>query len=406
MRILRYFGVALSSIRANKLRSSLTMLGIIIGVAAVLTTMGIGAGAAASITERIESQGTNLLSVSSGGGGTGSTLTMGDANALSDRRLHSEVVTVVPEFSSSATLTAGSTDSQNQVVGTLPAYFQVRNLDTQEGRFFDEEETVSKARVTVLGATVASDLFGSESYALDQTVRIGSEPFVVIGVLEESGGSGFGGPDSQVYVPIGVAQERLFNADRYRGDYTITAMSIQAADGDHMDEAETQVEQTLRLRHGLGPDDENDFRIFNQASLLEVASEVSQTLTVFLGSIGAISLLVGGIGIMNIMLVSVTERTREIGLRKALGAHDKDILLQFLIESLVLATMGGAIGMGLSFGLASATERIPDFPFSVVILPQALILALAVSFASGFVFGLYPAMRATRLDPIEALRFE
>ena len=183
-------------------------------------------------------------------------------------------------------------------------------------------------------------------------------------------------------------------------------MSIQAADGERMDQAESQIEQTLRLRHGLGPDDDNDFSIFNQASLLEIASEISQMLTVFLGSIGAISLLVVGIGIMNIMLVSVTERTREIGLRKALGAHDSDILLQFLIESLVLATMGGLIGMGLSFGLAFAVGRIPNFPFSVIIQPQALILALTVSFASGFVFGLYPAMRATRLDPIEALRFE
>ena len=406
MKVIRYFGVALDSIRANKLRSSLTMLGIIIGVAAVLTTMGIGAGAAASITDRIQSQGTNLLSVASGSGGSGSTLTMGDAQALSESALHNELVAVVPEFSSSATLTAGSSDSQNQVVGTLPAYADVRNLETQAGRFFDDEETAASARVAVLGSTVASDLFGYADNAPGQKVRIGGEPFQVIGVLEESGGSGFGGPDGQVYVPIGVAQERLFNAQRYRGDYTITAMSIQAADGERMELAETQVEQTLRLRHGLGPDDENDFSIFNQASLLEVAGEVSQTMTVFLGSIGAISLLVGGIGIMNIMLVSVTERTREIGLRKALGAHDGDILIQFLIESLVLASLGGMIGMGLSFGLAFAVGSIPDFPFSVVIQPQALILALAVSFASGFVFGLYPAMRATRLDPIEALRFE
>ena len=406
MRAIRYFGVALDSIRANKLRSSLTMLGIIIGVAAVLTTMGIGAGAAASITERIESQGTNLLSVNSGSGGSGSTLTMGDAEALSDSSIHPDLVAVVPEFSSSATLTAGSTDSQNQVVGTLPDYASVRNLETQTGRFFNADETEASERAAVLGATVAGDLFGVAADALGQQVRIGGEPFRVIGVLEESGSSGFGGPDSQVYVPIGVAQERLFNAARYRGDYTVTALSVQAADGERMEQAERQIEQTLRLRHGLGPDDENDFSIFNQASLLEVASEVSQTLTVFLGSIAAISLLVGGIGIMNIMLVSVTERTREIGLRKALGAHDNDILLQFLIESFVLATMGGAIGMGLSFGLAFAVGSIPDFPFSVIIQPQALILALVVSFASGFVFGLYPAMRATRLDPIEALRFE
>lgn len=406
IKAIRYFGVALDSIRANKLRSSLTMLGIIIGVAAVLTTMGIGAGAAASITERIESQGTNLLSVNSDGGSSGSTLTMGDAEALSDPVLHPDLVAIVPEYSSSATLVASSTDSQNQVVGTVPEYISVRNLETQAGRFFNEEEVEINSRVAVLGSTVAEEFFGTAGNALDQRLRIGNELFDVIGILEESGSSGFGGPDSRVYVPIGVAQKRLFNAERYRGDYTITGMSIQATDGERMEQAEQQVEQTLRLRHRLGADDDNDFSIVNQASLLEVAGEVSQTLTIFLGSIGAISLVVGGIGIMNIMLVSVTERTREIGLRKALGAHDSDILLQFLIEALVLATMGGLIGMGLSFGLAFAVGRIPNFTFSVVIQPQALILALAVSFFSGFVFGLYPAIRATRLDPIEALRFE
>ena len=403
MKVLRYFVVALDSIRANKLRSSLTMLGIIIGVAAVLTTMGIGSGAAASITQQIESQGTNLLSVSPTGGG--STLTMGDAEALSDRSLHPALLTVVPEYTASATLTNGSSESQTQVVGVLPAYAPVRNLEAAAGRFFSEEETEANQRVVVLGDTVAADLFAVAAEALNQQVRINGEPFQVIGVLKKSGSAGFGGPDSRAYVPIGVAQGRLFNAPRYRGDYTITAISIQA-DGTRMEEAERQTELTLRLRHRLGPNDDNDFSIFNQASLLELAGEVTATLTVFLGSIGAISLLVGGIGIMNIMLVSVTERTREIGLRKAVGAHDSDILLQFLIESLVLATIGGLIGMGISFGLAFAVGRIPNFTFAVIIEPQALLLALGVSSASGFIFGIYPAMRATRLDPIEALRFE
>ncbi len=405
MKLFLYFGVALSSIRANKLRASLTMLGIIIGVAAVLTTMGIGAGAAVSITDSIESQGTNLLTVSATSG-SGSTLTMGDAEALSDSTLHSELGAVIPEYSSNATLTAGSLDSDNNVVGTLPEYLDVRSLEVAVGRFINDDEIVNNTRAVVLGSTTADDLFYGANNALGQEVRINGEPFQVIGVLKESGGSGFGGPDSQAYVPIGVAQERLFNANRYRGDYTIRAMSIQAIDGERMGEAELQVEQTLRLRHGLAPDDENDFTIFNQASLLEVASEISQMLTVLLGGIGAISLLVGGIGIMNIMLVSVTERTREIGLRKALGAHDNDILIQFLVESLVLATIGGLIGIGLSYGVSFALGRVPSFPFGVVILPQALILALAVSFSSGFIFGLYPALRATRLDPIEALRFE
>ena len=403
MKIVRYFIVALDSIRANKLRSSLTMLGIIIGVAAVLTTMGIGSGAAASITQSIESQGTNLLSVNAAS--STSTLTMGDVAALSDTALHPALITVVPEYTSNATLTNGSTDSQNQVIGVLPAYASVRNLKMAAGRFFDDQEVETNERVAVLGDTAAEDLFAVAASALGQKVRINGEPFQIVGVLEESGSAGFGGPDTSAYVPIGVAQGRLFNAPRYRGQYTITAMSIQA-DGTQMKEAERQVEQTLRLRHLLGSNDSNDFSIFNQASLLEVAGEITTTLTVLLGSIAAISLLVGGIGIMNIMLVSVTERTREIGLRKAVGAHDRDILLQFLIESLVLATIGGLIGMGLSFGLAFAVGQIPNFPFAIIIEPQALMLALGVSSASGFIFGIYPAMRATRLDPIEALRFE
>ncbi len=402
MKLFLYFGVALGSIRANKLRASLTMLGIIIGVAAVLSTMGIGAGAAASITERIESQGTNLLTVNSGG----DTLTMGDAAELSDRTVHTALDMVVPQYSSSATITMGSLDTDNSVVGTLPSYLDVRNLEISAGRFLDGDDIDMEKRVVVLGSTVAEDLLLNASDAVGQQVRIKGEPFQIIGVLAESGGTGFGGPDSQVYVPINVAQKRLFNANRYRGDYTINSMSIKGIDGDHMDEAELQVEQTLRLRHHLKADDENDFSIFNQASLLEMATEVSQMMTVLLGGIGAISLLVGGIGIMNIMLVSVTERTREIGLRKALGAHDNDILLQFLVESLVLATIGGLVGIGISYGVSYATSQIPSFPFSIIILPQALLLALIVSFASGFIFGLYPAMRATRLDPIEALRFE
>lgn len=415
MKVIKYLQVALESIVAHKLRAILTMLGIIIGVAAVLTTMGIGRGAAASITERIESQGTYLLSVSpgaavGGGGiqsasGSASTLTIGDAEALMDRSLHPDIALVAPEYGANMQLVYGSTNTNNQVTGVTAVYATVRNLTVASGRFLSEEDVETQRQVVVLGSELAQDLF-EDAEPVGQSIRIGSYPFQVIGVLEESGGFGRNTPDTQAFVPIGIAQGRLFNAARYRGQYTITGLNVQAAGGDSLENAEKQIEMTLRLRHSLQADDDNDFNIFNQASLLETASDISQTLTIFLGAIGAISLLVGGIGIMNIMLVSVTERTREIGLRKAIGAHDSDILMQFLVEALVLCFLGGLIGVGLAFGVSTLLAQVPAFTFRVVIQPDSLALALGFSLLAGLVFGIYPAMRATRLDPIEALRSE
>ena len=401
MTLIRYGWLSLTSILANKLRSLLTMLGVIIGVAAVLVTLGIGSGAAASITADIESQGTNLLTVTA----TGSTLTLGDAVALGDRTLHPEIESVVPEYSAQASLVAGDESVQAQVVGVTPEYAVVRNLGVARGRFVTGDENQAQATVAVLGATLANDLFGSDD-VVGREVRLGNHLLEVVGVLEESGGAGFGSNDGRAFVPLGSAQGRLFAAPRYRGELTLTGLSIGVADSELMDQAEHAVEQTLRLRHSLAADDDNDFTIFNQASLLDIASSVTNTLSVFLGSIGAVSLLVGGIGIMNIMLVAVTERTKEIGLRRAVGARDRDILLQFLIEALVLCLLGGAIGAGLSYGLGALLGLLPGFPFQIVITGQALALALGVSSASGFIFGLYPALRATRLDPIEALRYE
>lgn len=408
MKVFRYLGVAFESIQAHKMRAILTMLGIIIGVAAVLITVGIGSGAAVSITERIESNGTNLLTVSSGSRGStsGSALTLADAETLSNAEYFPKLQYVVPQYTSNATLTHGGSEGSYQVVGTTANYATVRNLDLADGQFLDTDQVAENAYAVVLGDTVASDLFGGQD-PLGKSIRIDDALFEVVGVLEASGSSGFGSSDSQVYVPLNLALGRLFNVSRYRGSYTLSGIYIQVVSQDQLDAAEGQIVQILRMRHGLGADDENDFSISNQADMLEMASDVSGTLSTLLGGIGAVSLVVGGIGIMNIMLVSVTERTREIGLRKAVGAHNNDILLQFLVEALVLCTLGGLVGIGISYGVMQLTTMFPIFSsYQIVIEPWAIGLALIVSTASGFVFGLYPALRATQLDPIEALRFE
>jgi putative ABC transport system permease protein len=406
MRVIRYFGVAWESIQAHRMRAVLTMLGIIIGIAAVLVTVGIGSGAAASITEQIESNGTNLLTVSSGTrGSASSTLTIADAEVLGDRAQFPTIISLAPQYSSQTTVSNGSTAGTYQVAGTTAAYANIRSLEIAEGSFLGDNETGANNYTAVLGDTVANDLFGGRD-AVGQTVRIDDALFQVIGVLEASGSSGFGSSDSQVFVPINTALGRLFNAGRYRGAYTVSSISIQVGSQAELDATEAKVEQVLRLRHGLGADDDNDFQISNQADLLDMASNISGTLSGLLGGIGAVSLVVGGIGIMNIMLVSVTERTREIGLRKAVGAHDRDILLQFLVEALVLCTLGGVIGIGIGYGIQLLVGFIPGAPLKVIIEPWAVALALGVSSASGFIFGLYPAMRATQLDPIEALRYE
>ena len=412
MKLVRYFPVAVDSITANKMRASLTMLGVIIGVAAVLSILGIGRGASARILGDVASQGTTRLTISpsteSEGEGAGSpvqTLTMGDVKVLSDPAFHPDVVEVVPQYGGNIQLVAGSNNTQVRGTGTTAAYADVLRLEMAEGRFLTEDEITQMSNVIVIGSTVATKLFG-RTQVVGESVRIGGEPYTVVGVLAESGNAGFGSNDESGFIPIGVAHGRVFSVPRYRGEYVVTSISADAVSEERVEAAELQIQQTLRLRHGLGADDDNDFTISTQASLLDTISAVTNTLTLLLSSIAAISLVVGGIGIMNIMLVSVTERTREIGLRKALGAHTSDVLLQFLIESLVLTLLGGLIGIAISYGLALLVQRIPNFPIDLLIGVDAVIMAVGVSAGCGLLFGLYPAMRATQLDPIEALRFE
>lgn len=407
MKAVRYSTVAWESIMANKMRSLLTMLGLIIGVASVLTTIGIGRGAALGVTKEIEGQGINTLVITPKMENItdSSSLTSGDARVLADPQMHPEILAVASTNSTFMRVLNGDASIESQVTGTTANYASVRNLKLARGRFFTTEEEASQSRVVVLSNIAAADLFkGSDP--IGQSIRINNEPFVVVGVMKKSGGDDSETYFRPVYTPLGVAQNRLINAPRYRGDYVVSEITVQVADRELLQYAEAQVEQTLRLRHDLDTNKKNDFHILNQARLLEIASSVANMMTALLGSIGTVSLLVGGIGIMNIMLVSVTERTSEIGLRKALGAQDRDILLQFLIEALVLCALGSIIGIGLSYSVSVGLNSIPDFPFQIVLEGPALLLALSVGLISGFVFGLYPALRATRLDPIDALRYE
>ncbi|MFN8523604.1 MAG: ABC transporter permease [Chloroflexota bacterium] len=422
MSLIQCVQIALSALGANKLRTFLTMLGIIIGVCAVISLMSIGQGAQAQVRNQIQSLGSNLLFVRPGStqqsgvrGAQGSavSLTLDDAEAVATRV--STVTDVAPEQNGGAQILARGTNVQTRVTGTTPSYEGVRNHRVAVGEFISRQHLDGRSTVLVLGANVARTLFAEED-PVGQSVRVSVNNrvafnFRVIGVMESKGGTGFGNVDDQVFVPITTMQARMSNQRNARGGANVSVINVQVADEKLMQQAVQDVAALLRERHRVV---EDDFTIQSQEDFLATFNQITQTFTVLLGSIAGISLLVGGIGIMNIMLVSVTERTREIGIRKAVGARRQDILSQFLVESVLVSLIGGLIGVLSGVGISRLISGV-QLPVAggggaqglqTVVSAEAVLLAFGVSAAIGVFFGAYPASRAARLHPIQALRYE
>jgi len=413
MKLYRLFIEALESLNANKLRSMLTVLGIVIGVAAVIAMLSIGRGAGASITSRIESMGTNLVYVAPGstsqGGvqnaaGTAATLTLDDAKALQNLP---NVVAVASVTSNFVQVVYQGQNTRTRLMGVTPEYETVGSLTLEDGEFISETDQNARSLVVVLGNGVAQTLFGGSAGVVGQRVRLNGQPYKVIGVLASKGGSGFFNQDDQVFIPLSTALYRLVGGSRFRGSSVISQIIVKASSPEAVDQVVNEVTQTMRERHGT-VEGADDFTVTSQKDVLDAATQVSDTLTLFLGGIAGISLAVGGIGIMNIMLTTVTERTHEIGLRKAVGAKRGDILLQFLVESMVLSLLGGLIGVIFGWGAARLMGQIRygGSTITPVVGLDSVLLATLFSMAVGLFFGIYPATRAARLQPVDALRYE
>jgi len=422
MSLLNTVRTALVALTANTMRSSLTMLGIIIGVSAVITLMAVGQGAQKGVTERIRGLGSDLLFIRPGQTQTSNaaqaiaqsealTLVDTDAYALDDPDRFPYIEGVAPQVTFDAQVIAGPRNTRTTITGTTAEYQFVRDFYVAQGQFITQDDVTRKGLVAVLGSRAATDLFG-ETNPIGKTIRIAVGPggvisftFRVTGIMEPRGATATGDEDDLVFIPLPTMQARIPFLRNPQGLSNVMQISVKVTDSGEFDRAEKEIAALLRERHKVK---EDDFTIRSQEDLIATATDVSDTLTILLGSIAGISLLVGGIGIMNIMLVSVTERTREIGIRKAVGATRRDIMMQFLVEALTVTMLGGGIGVALGITLAKIADgqTVADEDIRTVISPLAVILAFGVSAAIGIFFGLYPAFRASRLNPIEALRHE
>ncbi|HEY3558373.1 MAG TPA: ABC transporter permease [Kribbella sp.] len=402
-------GAALRGLTANKLRSLLTVLGVSIGVGAVIVLVAVGNGSGKAVQERLEAMGTNLLTVSTTGGGGGFvrgqagpanqqySLSLDDAAALADKKLAPDVSSVAPVMTSSGTATNGDTSyTVNQVIGTTPEYLPATNTPVQLGRSFTQADVDTSQRVILLGQTAATELFTRPASAVGQTIKLGAVDFTVLGVLASKDSTGFNDPNATAIVPITTLRATQ------AGYGALNQIVVQAADKDRVDTAQAEVTQLLTARHQVPATTTSPFRITNSAQILQTSQDTAATFTALLATVAAISLVVGGIGVTNIMLVTVTERTREIGIRKALGARRRTILGQFLIEATLLSLIGGAVGVGV----ALIVTRFQLAGVQPVLVPSSIGLALGVSAAVGLFFGSMPAHRAAGLRPIDALRHE
>jgi putative ABC transport system permease protein len=413
--------VALSALFANKLRSSLTMLGMVIGVGAVITLMSIGQGAQAAVQQQFNSLGTNLVFVDPGttnsGGvraqaGSVNTLTYDDANALSNPDDVPSASLVAPEQSTFGRLIYQSQNTVGRIKGVTIDYSEMHNYHVAQGDWFSDDQVTGSARVVVLGATVAQSLFGTTNpVGLQLHIDAGGPReggFNIIGVGELKGGSGFDNPDTTVYVPLTTMFAKLYRATTGSGGKTVSHIAVQAVDSQHLRPLQQELTALFMQRHRILDPTAADFSVTTQEDQLQTRQQVTGVLTIFLGAVAGISLVVGGIGIMNIMIVSVTERTREIGIRKAVGARRNDILLQFLVESLLVSVLGGFGGIAAGIGIAQLVngQQLNGQALQTLVTPQSIILAAGVSAAIGLFFGIYPASRAAKLNPIEALRYE
>lgn len=407
MKIQDLFEETIFSLSINKVRSGLTILGIVIGIGSVIAMIAIGQGAQSSIESNIESIGSNLIMVMPGfqrgagtqvsaGRGSAQTLTLADANAIANEV--QQVKAVAPDASRRYQVTARGKNTNTQIVGTEPAYSAVRSLQIDSGNFISQPQVQSNAKVAVLGPTTRDDLFGTGVNPIGQTIKINKIEFKVIGMTKSKGGSGFSNQDDMIFVPISTAQRFL------AGNDYVSTISIQAQDQGSMATVQQEVTTLLLQRHNISNPQLADFNVLNQADIVAAAGSVTGIFTILLASIAGISLLVGGIGIMNMMLTTVTERTREIGLRKAIGGKRRDISLQFLTESVMLTFLGGIFGSILGWALAWGVSYFANITTKVSL--SSVLLAFGVSAGIGIVFGYYPARRAAKFNPIEALRYE